>query len=241
MKILITSGGTKIPIDRVRSITNMSKGTFGAKIAMEFLNLGHDVIFLKSEGSKTPFSYTFNFYEGGDAVVQESYWMREIYLKCVHRYKENTYDTFDNYQQQLKFLIGVYQPDAILLAAAVSDYGVENYFNGKIRSNDDLTIKLRTLPKLIYYAREWSKLGAKLIGFKLLVDSRDYELIAAAKRSIEDNKCDMIVANDLAEIKLGSHRIHLVFPGDKEPVTYKTDPNDPNYLARMVAENTVRL
>ena len=31
MKILITSGGTKIPIDLVRPITNMSRGTFGSK------------------------------------------------------------------------------------------------------------------------------------------------------------------------------------------------------------------
>ena len=37
MKILVTSGGTKIPIDRVRDITNMSTGTFGSKIAIELI------------------------------------------------------------------------------------------------------------------------------------------------------------------------------------------------------------
>ena len=36
MKILITSGGTKVKIDQVRHIGNMSKGTFGSKIAEEF-------------------------------------------------------------------------------------------------------------------------------------------------------------------------------------------------------------
>jgi phosphopantothenoylcysteine synthetase/decarboxylase len=44
MKILITSGGTKIPIDTVRDITNMSTGTFGTKIAEECLRKGHDVL-----------------------------------------------------------------------------------------------------------------------------------------------------------------------------------------------------
>jgi phosphopantothenoylcysteine synthetase/decarboxylase len=39
MRVLITSGGTKVPIDGVRDITNMSHGNFGAKIAREFLNL----------------------------------------------------------------------------------------------------------------------------------------------------------------------------------------------------------
>ena len=36
MKILITSGGTKVKIDLVRSITNMSRGTFGSQICDSF-------------------------------------------------------------------------------------------------------------------------------------------------------------------------------------------------------------
>ena len=43
MKILITSGGTKVPIDRVRSITNMSCGTFGSRIADAFFSKGLEV------------------------------------------------------------------------------------------------------------------------------------------------------------------------------------------------------
>ena len=39
MKVLITSGGTKVPIDTVRHIGNMSSGTFGAKIAFQLLEL----------------------------------------------------------------------------------------------------------------------------------------------------------------------------------------------------------
>lgn len=42
MKILITSGGTKVPIDSVRSITNLSKGTFDSQII--------DVFYQNSEG-----------------------------------------------------------------------------------------------------------------------------------------------------------------------------------------------
>ena len=42
MKVLITSGGTKVPIDTVRHIGNMSSGTFGAKIAFQLLELGHN-------------------------------------------------------------------------------------------------------------------------------------------------------------------------------------------------------
>ena len=41
MRILITSGGTKVMIDGVRHISNMSKGTFGSAICKSFLEKGH--------------------------------------------------------------------------------------------------------------------------------------------------------------------------------------------------------
>ena len=46
MKILITSGGTKVPIDDVRSITNMSSGKFGAEIAAIFTSQKNKVVYL---------------------------------------------------------------------------------------------------------------------------------------------------------------------------------------------------
>lgn len=240
MKILVTSGGTKIPIDKVRDITNMSQGTFGSKIAAELLELGHEVYFFKAKGSKAPFTVTLNFAD----EREENFWgkleeTQRLYTEYFDSYKEMEYQTFDDYKERLERLIKMEQPDVVVLAAAVSDYGVENPFNGKVRSNDLLTIKLMQLPKIIYYIKEWCP-KSKLVGFKLLVDSKEYQLIDASKRSISDNKCDMIVANDLADIKDGKHRVHLVF-SDKETVTYKTDPNDPNYLARMVATHIVKL
>lgn len=41
MKIFITSGGTKVPIDEVRAITNNSKGTYAAAIASRFAERLH--------------------------------------------------------------------------------------------------------------------------------------------------------------------------------------------------------
>ena len=49
MKILITSGGTKVPIDRVRSITNMSCGTFGSRIADAFYSNEHEELRIGKE------------------------------------------------------------------------------------------------------------------------------------------------------------------------------------------------
>jgi len=240
MKILVTSGGTKVPIDKVRDITNMSSGTFGSKIAKEFMLMGHEVVFLRAKGSKSPYSVNIDFANDEDPFKK----FTDLQLlfgrcHCMERYSEHEYRTFDEYFERLKFFVGVEQPDVVVLAAAVSDYGVENPFNGKVRSNDLLTIKLKQLPKIIYYIKEWCP-KARLVGFKLLVGSKDYQLKSAAVKSITENKCDMIVANDLQDIKENNHKILLVFPDGTEK-QYKTDPKDPDYLVKMVAEHTVKL
>lgn len=245
MKFLITSGGTKIPIDRVRDITNMSSGTFGAKIAWELLKLGHQVVFYKAKGSKSPMSQTIDLasdqrksgnsfapWHIENTLKSLSAWYKER-AQYMPKYNEFEYSTFDQYQEGLKFILGVEKPDVTLLSAAVSDYGVENFMDGKIRSNDMFSIQLKQLPKLIYHVKEWAP-TTKLVGFKLLVESKDYELIDAAKKSIADNKCEMIVANDLSEMKNGKHRIHLVF-SKQETITFRDESSDPTFLARMVA------
>jgi phosphopantothenate-cysteine ligase len=55
--ILITSGGTSVPLEKntVRSIENFSTGARGARSAEYFLQLGYKVLFYFREGSKRPF------------------------------------------------------------------------------------------------------------------------------------------------------------------------------------------
>ena len=86
MKILITSGGTKIPIDRVRSIMNMSRGTFGSRIADAFFNEGlkafrtgnehgtpiEKITFFMAKGSRKPTLQSLNdeTYEDGYRPIE---------------------------------------------------------------------------------------------------------------------------------------------------------------------------
>ena len=238
MKILITSGGTKIKIDRVRDITNMSSGTFGSRIAEEYLKKKHHVVFMKARGSKTPMSTTIDLMHDPMTPQDFKFWQSEM-LAYQNYYTEYEDTTYEQYAEMLKFVIGVEQPDMILLAAAVSDYGVENPVNGKIRSNDMLTIKLTQLPKIINRVKEWAP-KAKLVGFKLLVDSKDSELIDAAKRSIKENDCDMVVANDLRDIKDNNHIVHIVTKaGVTQCHTGPTTSHDKNMLARMVVRHSL--
>ena len=243
MRILITSGGTKIPIDSVRHIANMSSGTFGSKIALEALKNGHATAFFYAENSKTPFTYTSNLFKtkNSEEYIKELVRLEELKFNLrkyanlqSSAYDEKTYSDFDTYFSGLKLYIDEIKPDVIVLAAAVSDYGVDNYVDGKIRSKDsDMVIKLKALPKVISQVKSWAP-KAYLVGFKLLVDSTNEELIENAKKSIETNGCDMVVANDLRDIKNNEHRLIIVKP-NKEPYMYYTNHHlEANSLAQAV-------
>lgn len=236
---LVTSGGTKVPIDTVRDITNMSKGTFGCKIMTEALKCGNSVHGLIATGSKSPFDFHMNFWkeEGSEiTAIAEIGKMAEFAIKYGRRYVESEYRNFDDYAKMLSQIIETRLPQVIVLAAAVSDYGVKP-IAGKVRSSSDMTIDLKPLPKLISCIKA-NYPDCYLVGFKLLVNSTDEELDVAVRHSIETNHCDLVVGNDLRDIKAGKHRL-LLGKADGESTTITShcaDPRDPNYLARMVVE-----
>ena len=95
-----------------------------------------------------------------------------------------------------------------------------------------MNISLKPLPKLIGRVKDMWNPNIKLVGFKLLVNSTDDELITEAKNSIDKNKCDMVVANDLRDIKNNDHSLTIVKPNSMK--VYNTDYDDKYYLARQV-------
>jgi phosphopantothenate---cysteine ligase (CTP) len=223
MKILITSGGTKIPIDSVRHIGNMSSGTFGSKIARVCLERGHDVTFLMAAGSKSPFVttiHTGNLPNMLSQNVKDLIELDEFRRACGNRWMDFKYNSFESYAESLEFLVKNHKFDVVCLAAAVSDYGVAHPFAGKIRSVGNMDIHLEPLQKLIGKVKEWDP-NVKLVGFKLLVNSTESQLIEAAEDSVKKNGCDLVVANDLRDIKGGEHRIILV-SNKHHPLTYRT-------------------
>ena len=243
MNILITSGGTKIPIDRVRSITNMSQGTFGSRIADAFFDEGLEafhtgnehgnpiekITFFMAKGSKTPTLQTLN-----DETYEDGY--RPI------EYVE--YSTFDDYKSGIEELLKKETYDIIVVAAAVSDYGVANYYNGKYRSHeDDMCIKLVKLPKILPIMRKLAPY-AVICGFKLLVDSTDGELMSAMERQVKESGVDLVVGNDLRDIKADDHRLLVMkkdeFTGELvvtpycQPPKAERTPTNANCLADAV-------
>ena len=197
MKILITSGGTKVKIDDVRYIGNMSTGRFGTEIARECLLAGHDVTLLRAKNSKSLVKreIDLNQFELSDVAQYKKEF--DLYKNRLH---ETIYSTFEEYMSLLFRLLEKDSYDVIVMCAAVSDYGVLNQVDGKIDSSGNVDIKLFPYPKTINKIKTLSH-DSKLVGFKLLVDSTEEELIAASRKSIKNNNCDLIVANDLRDIK----------------------------------------
>jgi len=207
MKVLITSGGTKIRIDLVRSIINMSRGTFGSRICDAFWKKIANEDIERDASWYDKKEITFFYHKDSKMPTLEDR-ENELYDSMCHKIEYIPYDTFDDYRDGLTRLVKENHYDIIVLAAAVSDYGVKDVFNGKYRSSEDeMTIKLVKLPKVINEIAEFIPDDTLLCGFKLLVNSTDDELIAAMDKQLENHRIDMVIGNDLRDIKNDNHRL----------------------------------
>lgn len=225
MKILITSGGTKVPIDRVRSITNMSHGTFGSRIADAFFDKGLEAFRIGED--KLPQIEKITFFMAKDSKMPTWQSTCDECFEDGYRPTEYVeYSTFDEYKEGIERLLTNEHYDIIVVAAAVSDYGVANYYNGKYRSReDDMCIKLVKLPKVLPIMRQLAP-NAIICGFKLLVDSTEDELLDAMKKQMGESDVDLVVGNDLRDIKNDDHQLLVVSKGNPEPRKYKLPPRD---------------
>ena len=240
MKILITSGGTKIPIDRVRSITNMSKGTFGSRIADAFYNEGLKRFRNGNEHDNSIEKITF--FMAKDSKMPT---MRGIYhmtYEDIYRPTEYVeYSTFDDYKSGIEKLLTEETYDIIVVAAAVSDYGVANYYDGKYRSReDDMCIKLVKLPKILPIMRKLAP-NSVICGFKLLVDSTEDELVEAMRKQIAESDVDLVIGNDLRDIKADNHSLMVISKHNPSVRTYVQPPKDEHKrsLVYPLAQNVV--
>lgn len=241
MRILITSGGTKVPIDTVRDITNMSRGTFGAKIASYFLSSGYTVDFLAAKGSRTPFKMEADFAKQDmPEVLRELSEMAHLYRGSWMHYRELHYRNFDDYRAKLLAALCEDDkgPDITILAAAVSDYGTKP-IDGKIRTKDLQTISLFEQPKVISEVKKRNA-GTFLVGFKLLVNSTDEELEAAAKKQAISNGCEVVIANDLRDIKNSNH-IARVYDSKRDQFTIFKGESGSDIIASDVCGKILEL
>ena len=181
MRVLVTAGNTATPVDRVRVITNVFSGQTGATIAAEAHHRGHEVLLLTSKPETA-----------GVVPVR-------------------AYQTYDDLAAAMAGLIPGGRWDAVVHAAAVSDYAVAGVYTpdaegrprtdvtaGKVNgSYPELWLKLTPTPKLVDRIRPTWGFRGTLVKFKLEVGLEEAELLAVAERARVASGADLIVANTL--------------------------------------------
>lgn len=186
MRILITSGATREPIDDVRYISNVSTGRTGSLLAEILCKKGHEVILLHGAGAEIPKSQP------------------DQRLEC------REFLSFKDLNHQLQALLAHRPFDCVIQAAAVSDFSVDKKIEGKISSDQDLVLHLKSNPKLVLkikeYARQW-KIPC-VVAFKLTHTSNEEERIQAVKTLSDHSAVDLVVHNDLSEVRPGGSSQH---------------------------------
>jgi phosphopantothenoylcysteine synthetase/decarboxylase len=186
MKVLITSGGTKVKIDDVRHIGNMSSGKFGAELAVIFTVLKNQVIYLGAKNSPVKPSESEDF----------------VHIWGTPTIQEHEYEDYFDYLEKSVALVKQEKPNVIISAAAVSDFIVDKV-DGKISSdNDEMIIKLKKAQKVLPLLKAASP-SSMVVGFKLLVSPSFQEVSKAVQKTL-DSGADYVVYNDLTEIKKGN-------------------------------------
>ncbi len=179
LRVLVTSGGTAEPVDSVRVLTNASTGRTGAGIAGHLAHCGHDVVLLRSAGSAP-----------GPGC------------------REERFTSFADLDAALNRLLSTERFDAVIHAAAVSDFAVaevsvdgkDRPASGKLDSDASPVIRLRPNPKLVDHLRARSCHEAiRIVAFKLTAGGDRGEAERAIAALFDRSGADLVVHNDLAE------------------------------------------
>lgn len=164
-KILVTAGGTLEPVDPVRFIGNRSSGKMGYEIAKSAQIHGAEVVLVS-----------------GNATAEVPPNLNFVRVETAEQMREKVLAEFETV-------------DAVIMAAAVSDYRAKSVYAQKIKKDSEtLTLELVKNPDIL---QELGKLKDKqiLVGFA----AETANVIAYAKNKLVDKNLDFIVANDVSQ------------------------------------------
>lgn len=182
-RVLITSGGTREPIDDVRFIANGSTGQTGAYLADRFTQAGFEVTYLASVTAERP--------------------RRQAHLL--------PFETFSDLESALFNELRTQCFDVVIHAAAVSDYSVQRLIGKMDSSQDELSLRLHRNPKLVDLIKSVSRnKRTQLVAFKLTSAADEFTVNQNVMALFERSRADYVVHNDLINMK---HRSSGHHPG----------------------------
>jgi phosphopantothenoylcysteine decarboxylase/phosphopantothenate--cysteine ligase len=180
LRVLVTSGGTAEPVDGVRTLTNASSGRTGAQVAARLARAGHDVLLLRARHS---------------AAAPAG---------C----RRAEFSSFADLDAALTHLLASEPFDAVIHAAAVSDFGIAAIElagerrpagRGKLGSAAAPVLHLHPHPKLVDSLRARSTNPAlQVVAFKLTRGEDAAAVRQAVAALFAHSGADYVVHNDLA-------------------------------------------
>lgn len=150
-KILITMGGTRVPIDSVRSITNTSSGATGAQLADDLFRQGYNVTVIAGMHAQRP------------TLIQNVL----------------NFDTYHDLEAVLQSHLKTHSYTHIIHMAAVSDFVVPTT-KGKLSSGTTVALDLVPTKKLISMIKSLAP-QSFLTGFKLTVNETPADVEKSVK------------------------------------------------------------
>ncbi len=188
MKLLITAGPTREPIDAVRFISNRSTGKMGLALASAGAAAGHDVTLLLGPGPEP---------HDEPANVR------------TYRFESSA---------ELKQLLEAHfrDCDVLVMAAAVSDYRPIEVSEGKLASDKKagMMLRLEPTPDLVALMASIKRAEQKVVAFAL-EEAAAMEERAVAK--MRRKGVDAIVANPLGTMESDAiSAIWLTAAGERE-------------------------
>ena len=100
---------------------------------------------------------------------------------------------------------------------------------------DNLVIVLKPTPKIISIIKNLSP-STYLVGFKLLDGVSKEELIEVAKRLRNKNNCDLVVANDLSNIRNGDHIGYIIDKANVIEEAHGKDDISKKLIRKMLSD-----
>ncbi len=183
-KVLVTAGGTREPIDPVRYITNRSSGKMGYALAKTAAARGARVYLVSAPTRLAP-------PHGVEMVNVET--AEQMYRAVMDLYP---------------------QMDAVIKAAAVSDYRPETYHEQKIKKGGGLILELEKTRDILAELGNRKK-NQVLVGFA----AETQDLVQNATAKLVRKNLDLLVANDVTQPGAGfgfdTNIVKLLYPNGR--------------------------
>lgn len=169
LRVVVSAGGTREPLDPVRYIGNRSSGRQGLAIAVAARDRGADVVLVAAHLETGP-------PPSGVRLVEVS--TAEQLREAIH-----TKAT---------------EADVVIMAAAVADYRPADVSPTKIKKDatgDELTLRLVRNPDILRELVESRRPGQTIVGFAAETEDDDDRLLEVARRKAARKGADALVVN----------------------------------------------